>query len=286
MSKEVNLPFSRKPDPFPLALRGDGVLVVCGRAGPTGVPEHSHPELHVIILFRSSSFQAKWKTTTGYRERELLPGQVCIIPSNQPHCVHWEREIDVVVFTLDPAFVLRVADKTMPKSSLEVVARYGERDLFIEQLALALRSETRPDRMTDSLYVESLATVLSAHLLRRYLIPGVTVEEAVGLPPYKLRSAIDYIHECLESDLTLTKIAKVVRMSPYHFARMFKKSTGLAPHQYVVQCRVERAKALLADDSLPLVEIACRVGFQSQSHFTTVFRKLTGATPKIYRNTL
>jgi AraC family transcriptional regulator len=287
MSKDWTLPFTTKPDPMPLLLSGNGVRVVCGRAGPTGVSEHSHSELHIILLFRSSSYQVRWKTATGYRERQLLPGQVCVIPSNQLHRVHWEQEIDVVVFSLDPTFILKMTDKTTPPHAFEEIARYGERDLFIEQLGLALRNEVRHDRIPEALYVESLATVLATHLLRRYLIPGTSLEEVSGgLPPYKLRSAIDYIHECLEKDLTLAEIAQAVQMSPYHFARMFKKSTGLAPHQYVLQCRVERAKALLADDALPLVEIAGRVGFQNQSHFTTIFRKWAGVTPKAYRNTI
>lgn len=277
MSTEVNLPFSRTPDPYPLALQGKGVLVVCGRAGPTGVAEHSHPELHVIVLFRSSSFWAKWKTSTGYRERELLPRQVCIIPSNQPHSVHWDRDIDVGVFTLDPAFVLRAASHTTAGNALEVITRYGERDLFVEQLTHALRSEIQHGHIPDPFYLESLATMLSAHLLRRYVIPGLDIEEvAGGLPPYKLRCAIDYIHEYIEKDLSLAEIAGAVQISSYHFARMFKKSAGLSPHQYVVRCRVERAKALLADETLPLVEVASRAGFQNQSHFTTVFRRLTG----------
>jgi len=83
--------------------------------------------------------------------------------------------------------------------------------------------------------------------------------------------------------LTLTELAAVVGMNPHHFCRAFKQSTGCPPHRYVLNRRVERAKRLLTEDHLPLAEIGLTVGFQNQSHFTTVFHRLTGVTPKTYR---
>ncbi len=72
-------------------------------------------------------------------------------------------------------------------------------------------------------------------------------------------------------------------MSPFHFARLFKQATGRAPHAYVVTRRIERAKELLSQDSLPLVHVACSVGFQTQGHFTEVFRRYAGLTPGHFR---
>ena len=73
-------------------------------------------------------------------------------------------------------------------------------------------------------------------------------------------------------------------MNPHYFSRAFKQATGTPPHRFVTNCRVEKAKRLLAEDKLPLVEIGLSVGFQNQSHFTTLFHKLTGLTPKAYRD--
>jgi AraC family transcriptional regulator len=78
-------------------------------------------------------------------------------------------------------------------------------------------------------------------------------------------------------------MADVVRMSPYHFGRLFKQSTGLAPHQYHLRLRVVKAKQLLANERLSIAEISQRLGFASHSHFSTVFRKQVGATPTEYR---
>jgi AraC family transcriptional regulator len=137
------------------------------------------------------------------------------------------------------------------------------------------------------LYAESLANVLAVQLLRQYSAAAPPLREVIrALPKYRLRRVTEFMNNHLERDLTLAEIAAQVEMSPYHFARMFKQSTGLAPHQYVHERRVVRAKTLLADTQLPLVEIAYCLCFTDQSHFTAVFRRLTATTPKAYRKAL
>lgn len=95
---------------------------------------------------------------------------------------------------------------------------------------------------------------------------------------------IEYINENLEHDLSLDAIAATIGMSSYHFARMFKQSIGLAPHQYVIERRLKQAQVLLTTTELTILEVSFRVGFKSQSHFTRLFRKLIGITPRAYRS--
>ncbi len=104
-----------------------------------------------------------------------------------------------------------------------------------------------------------------------------------GLPPGRLRRVIDYIQGHLSGDISLTHLADVAKMSPFHFAHVFKESTGISPHQYVLQERVEKAKLLLSGNRLSLAEIGYALGFPSQSHFTTIFRKKVGTTPGAFR---
>jgi AraC family transcriptional regulator len=105
-----------------------------------------------------------------------------------------------------------------------------------------------------------------------------------GLPGQTLRAVLEYIHEHLVADLTLRDLAAVTHLSPYHFARLFKVSTGLPPRQYVIARRVERAKQLLrGEDDLTLAQVAARAGFCDQSHFTRQFKRLVGVTPKRFR---
>ena len=98
-----------------------------------------------------------------------------------------------------------------------------------------------------------------------------------------LKTAIEYIQDNLQRELSLDGIAGVVGLSPFYFAHSFKATTGIPPYQYVLQCRIERAKALLREPSLSIAEIAYEVGFGNQSHMTTVFRKTLQVTPKVYR---
>jgi AraC family transcriptional regulator len=139
--------------------------------------------------------------------------------------------------------------------------------------------------VAGGLYAEALANALAVHLLRRYAI-GRPLEPPFhgGLPPCKLPGATAYILAHLERTLSLAELAAVAQMSPAHFARLFKGATGQTPHQYVTTCRMERAKHLLTETTLPLHEIGAQVGYADQSHFTAVFRQSVATTPKAYRD--
>lgn len=119
--------------------------------------------------------------------------------------------------------------------------------------------------------------------------PNPTSEKVTftgGLSARKLRKVTDFIAANYDHEVKLAELAQVVGMSSFHFAREFKKTTGITPHQYLIAYRIERAKSLLARDDLPLTEVGLRSGFSHQSHFTRLFRRFTGTTPHSYRLTL
>jgi len=103
------------------------------------------------------------------------------------------------------------------------------------------------------------------------------------LPACRLRRVIEYVQENLQRDLRLAELSALVHMSPYHFARLFKQSTGVPPHRFLVRRRIDAARVLLAAQTAPIAEIAQLVGFRTPSHFTTTFRRVTGMTPSAYR---
>ena len=108
-------------------------------------------------------------------------------------------------------------------------------------------------------------------------------EDMVALPACRLRRVTEYIQHNLDKSLTLEELAAVVYMSPFHFARLFKGSTGVPPHRFVVRQRITRARACLERRELSIAQISRLVGFRTPSHFTTVFRRLAGVTPRRYR---
>lgn len=104
-----------------------------------------------------------------------------------------------------------------------------------------------------------------------------------GLAPRALRRVREYVEAHLDETISVDMLAEIAGLSKYHFARAFKQSEGVAPHGYLVQCRVRRALELIAGTDLPLCKIALASGFSDQSHFGHRFREYVGVTPSSYR---
>nr|WP_242050579.1 AraC family transcriptional regulator [Oculatella sp. FACHB-28] len=152
---------------------------------------------------------------------------------------------------------------------------------MIQSIISTLKAEAEIEGIGSHLLVDSFKTTLAIHLLRHYCTTKPNLSNNSGsLSQAKLRQVTDYINEQLHQDLKLSEIAAIAQLSPYHFLRLFKQSTTLTPHQYILQRRVERAKSLLQHSELSIAQIATRVGFADQSHFTRCFKRALGMTPK------
>jgi len=151
-------------------------------------------------------------------------------------------------------------------------------------IGLTLVNETKAESPSGKLFSESLTQTLIFHLLQNYSTAKFASRDLQGgLSGYRLRQVKEYIGENLEEDLSLSEIAAVANLSQFHFSRAFRKTAGMTPQQFVMRQRIERAKELLAENDLPIIEISLRTGFKNQSHFTTLFRKFTKLTPKMWR---
>jgi AraC family transcriptional regulator len=254
-------------------------------------PAHEVPECcfaHHIISIHIGDSPARL-TVKGYLQNECYGnGDLGILPANQPSPLTWcNGEAEFINLYLEPARFARIASESVDADHVEIMSQVKIRDPLIQQIGLELKSELESGGVDSRLYAESMATALSAHVLQRYSTKQLVIRDYTGgLPKYKLREAIAYINTHLDQNLSLTELAALVQISPYYFASLFKQSTGLAPHQYVTQCRIERAKQLLKQRELTIIEICQLVGIKSQSHFTRVFRKHTATTPKAYRKLL
>jgi AraC family transcriptional regulator len=159
------------------------------------------------------------------------------------------------------------------------------RDEQIQHIALSLLCELQDANVIGRIYADSLAQLLAMQLVRRYSERKDTHISRGGMAPGKLRKAMEFINANLDKEQTvaLAAVAEEVHVSYFHFSRAFKQSTGVSPNVYMIEQRIDRAKKLLTETDLPIAEIALRVGFASQSHFTTTFRRLAWATPKSFR---
>jgi AraC family transcriptional regulator len=126
-------------------------------------------------------------------------------------------------------------------------------------------------------------------LLRRHANIRRTEElelSRAGLIDRRLRRAVELMHAHLNEELPLEELAAAAYLSPFHFARLFKKLTGLPPHAYLAALRMERARMLLATTDLSVTEIAARVGYANSSHFGKAFRQSNNLTPRAFRAAL
>lgn len=268
---------------FKRILQLNGSDIFYASSNPNHFLEHSVPHIKISIPLGKTSFQAIWQTGAGQRKKQQVrEGHICVLPANLPHEVVLETKQEMININFEPAFIEQIADELTGKN-VEIIEQWAAQDPLIQQLGLDLEREFQ--QSPRLLYVESVIQVLANHLIRHYCTSRVVIEDAIAkLSPQKLQKTIDYIHARLEQDVTLSELADVVQMSQYRFARAFKQSTGISPHQYLLSQRIERAKKLLTLTQLQIADISYQLGFASQSHFAATFRRFTTVTPKVYRN--
>lgn len=137
--------------------------------------------------------------------------------------------------------------------------------------------------------MHALVEQLLVHVLRNYSQPRRSEQlelSRAGLVDRRIRRSVELMHTQLDQDLTLRALAAASYLSPFHFARLFKKLTGATPHNYLAGIRAARAQLLLAETELSVTEVGARVGYLSASHFTKAFRLATGTTPREFRKAL
>jgi len=217
--------------------------------------------------------------------RHVIPGDIHILPRDTQLRFEFEGPSELMLLSFDQQSLQKVCDDLGENGSLRLTFHFSLRDEQISSLIHALQEELRSGCVTGEMYVRQLAATLIRYIASRYSNRSARVASLSlgGLPPNRLRFVLDHIHQHLRTRLLSRDLARLVQMSPQHFANLFRKSTGRAPHEYVVHERIEQAKRLLAESSMPLIDVGFEVGFANQSHFGDSFRQAMGTTPKKYR---
>lgn len=157
-------------------------------------------------------------------------------------------------------------------------------DPALYKLGIALLSASQLGCGLDELYADSIGLAILARVIA--VADGADLSErarTTPLPKWRLKRALDYLEGKLTDRVTLADVAAAVGLSRMHFASQFRAATGQRPHEYLLRRRIERAQELLARSGTPVGEVALEVGFDSQSHFTTVFKRLVGHPPRAWR---
>lgn len=221
---------------------------------------------------------------------DLRPRMLGIVPVDRDSDWQLRGSPDILTIYLRRCMVERVAAEWLRTDTrrAELIPRLAFSDPMLEQLALQLLAATRSgDGSDDGLYADQVGRLFAAHLLREHSSGGAPADREPGntaaLPSGRMRHVRDLIEAGLAEDLGLTRLAREAGVGEHAFAVAFTRAFGVTPHRYVVQRRIERAKALLRDTELPVVQVASETGFASQSHLATAFKRVVGVTPGAYR---
>jgi AraC family transcriptional regulator len=251
-------------------------------------PEYAHTR-HMLLVHHTEQMVHSERGFDGRRQQEQLgrDNNVVIVPATVQHQANWNQESGFTLLFLDPTYLVQVAHESIAVDRIELIPQFARPDPFIEQIGKSLTAELKSHGLGSRLFVDSLTTALSIHLLRNYSAWQQPLQAGTrGLTQRKLQQAIAYIKDHLTENLSLAAIAHELDMSQYYFARLFQQSMGVSPYQYVMQQRIERAKYLLRTTPLSIATIAQQVGFSNQNQLTVQFRKFTGTTPSSYRKNL
>ena len=204
-------------------------------------------------------------------------GDVDLLPAGLSEVWEPAEASTSLILKLSPSLLRRAAEGMgLDPDRAGLEPHHQFRDPQIEHIAWALDAERRAGYPGGRLYTDSLGLGLAVHLLGRYMAP---LRVPRGLSKPQLSRVTAYIEEYLDQDLSLTRLAGVAEVSASHLKILFKRSTGLPVHEYVVQRRVERAKALLQRGDLPASQVALEAGFAHQSHMARCMRRVLGVTP-------
>jgi len=239
-----------------------------GRINLDGVPGG-------VLMFNMSPVQGLRQTREGHSfVSDMLHGEMTLMPRGVPSQWSWNSTCDRLDVIISP-------DVFGDGSSLNLVDRYVFRDSEMDAICRRLYRKLSLDSTPERLSVEALFVKLAVLLLRRHSTASqaARVLPSGGLTRNQARHVLDYIESNLSSQLTLTELAEIAELSLHHFARMFKQTIGVPPYRYVLERRVERAKTMLHTAGASLVDVSLSVGFCSQSHFTSAFGRIVGATP-------
>ena len=219
--------------------------------------------------------------------KHVRAGDVTITPCGEPKRFQHAGENIVILLKLAPALLQGVAgdEYAYDPSQFEIRENFGAPDPRLVSLGKQLLAGLELEGTVGQMHVESLTIQVATHLLRHYCTTQQSRQKHIPkLSQRKLQRALEYIDSNLREDISLADVAEMLSISRGHFAHAFRQTTGLPPHRFVLARRIERAKSLLRETDLPITEIAHRIGCASHSHFSVLFHRATGQTPRDYRN--
>lgn len=245
-----------------------------------------------LVLFAGGVMRLELRHPNGpWKTCYLHSGDLLLRPVTNASCeFRWKvlsgGPIQMLILSVSQDLLEQVAEDMANDAPrhLTLGERLGFQDPLLTQLGFALWRELQQPVPAGKRYAQAVSQVLAVHLLRHYTCVGEALTDpSPQLTSQQIRRVMDFVQVSLSQDLSLETLAQQVGFGPSHFARLFRRTMGESPHQFVLRQRIERAQHLLKENHVSLVEIAAESGFADQSHFTRIFKRYLGVTPRAYR---
>ncbi len=252
---------------------------------PRGPKEETPTNVHVVSISAGThpSYGQRANARGRFAGYRKDPRSFGIFPVGALPAITPATETELIVCAFEPDFVSAIAQETDGLSLIAMPLLEGIQDPAIWGLGNLLAAEARSGGLSGALYIDHLAHAFVLRLLSFQKVHRVLPVRGSSLPRLSLRRVLERLHADPAENWSLAALASESGFSRNHFIRMFRESTGLTPHRYLLQLRVEKAKGMLKDRRMRLIEIAASCGFANEAHLSRVFRALFGLNPSEYR---
>ena len=241
----------------------------------------------LLAMLCSPSWRGEHVAADGtFATHSKTAGALTVVPNGPLPAARSLRQCDLLYCAFDQSLVSEVRNEIEGEVPSSLGLRSCVRDPAISEILNLLFGEIELGGVSTRLYIDSLAHALTV----RFLFLGERTQEQARGPATLTRRKLSRVQELIESrldaDLTLQELAAAVGYSRSHFLRAFHATTGVTPHRYLLNRRIDRARRLLGEADMSIAQVAYSCGFSSQAHLTVAFRKVCGLTPGEYRREL
>lgn len=232
---------------------------------------------HCIIVRRGPSTGLLQRHGNEMHDTRWQTGEVVLLPAHTPSFWRTELPRDNLHLDLSPQWLQKVSGEDSARLGLR--SCFGRNDPLLTQLVQVLLLALDNNSALQPAFAEGIAASVAIHLLEHYRAPDGAARPAAALTARQLRRVQALVRDNLDQPLTIQLLAAEAGLSVFHFSRCFKATCGLSPHQFVLQQRMLRARALLLESASPVGAIAVQLGFASAAHFSQAFARHWGETP-------
>jgi AraC family transcriptional regulator len=263
-----------------------GLVMEKHRVGAVAIPVHEH-DTFCLHLQTSGPVEMDWNSSGRSGRIRSGAGNLIFLTPGTRDSLLWHGPSQRIVTSIQPSLLRQAAEQMELRGLCDFENQWSFQDEQLQLLLTEMDREMAAGWPMGALYGDLLGMSLSIALIRKY---GLTSSPLIplrgGLSQPRLRQILAYIEEHLDLELRLQELADLAGLSPFHFARSFRQSTGVTPHQHIVQRRVQRAKELLLQPEWSIEQVASATGFAGASQFSRVFRQNAGASPTEWRRNI